>query len=199
MRRWRIVVPALATGGGVSVAIARQSAFIRARTCVTLSKMDARDVSTFLLPAEPRVEPASEADWAAIEALTRTAGLPSAGLAEQFPRAYAVARGAGGVLGVAGLQAFGAFGLLRSVVVRAGHRGAGLGRALVSDRLAAASRAGLEGVYLLTSGAAPWFRNLGFVPALRAAAPRELAESPEFSEACPLSADCLFLPLAASR
>lgn len=138
-----------------------------------------------------QIERATSSDWLAVAALVVEARLPVAGLDDQFPGAYAIVRQAEQVVGVAGLQAHGRFGLLRSLAVREGHRGVGVGRALVSERLAAAQAAGLEGVYLLTVGAASWFARLGFETVGRSSVPSDLLASPEFLDACPISADCM--------
>jgi N-acetylglutamate synthase-like GNAT family acetyltransferase len=130
-------------------------------------------------------------DWAGVTALLAASGLPLSGLEDQFPEVYVVARKAGRVLGVSGLQHHGGFGLLRSVAVDSGHRGLGIGRMLVSDCLATAFAAGVENVYLLTEGAANWFRGFGFERVTREEAPTELMASPEFVDACPASAVCM--------
>jgi amino-acid N-acetyltransferase len=116
---------------------------------------------------------------------------------DQFPGAYALARCGARVIGVAGLEAYGAVGLLRSVAVDTEVRRSGLGSALVADRLDAARATGLEAVYLLTTSASEYFRRFGFVAASREGAPARLAASPEFSDACPASAVCLWLQLRA--
>lgn len=138
-------------------------------------------------------------DRVAISALLAACRLPLSGLEDQFPEAYVVARKAGVVLGVAGLQRHGKVGLLRSVVVDPGHHGLGIGRMLVSERLATAAAAGVDEVYLLTESAVHWFRGFGFAQATRADAPAELRASPEFVHACPASAVCMVARLGAVR
>jgi amino-acid N-acetyltransferase len=145
------------------------------------------------------VEPALSSDWEAIRALLSTAQLPLAGLDDQFPEAYVVIRDGARLAGVAGLQRHGQFGLLRSVAVAEASRRAGLGRALVTERLAAARTAGLQGAYLLTTDAAEWFLRLGFERAARTTVPAELLASPEFIDACPASAACLRVRLERSN
>lgn len=136
--------------------------------------------------------PARAADLAAVLALVEASGLPVDGIAERFPDGYAVAHEPGGRLaGVAGLEIHGAAGLLRSVAVAPAFRGNGLGRRLVDDRLAAATTARLDAVYLLTTSAAEIFRRLGFADARREDAPEEMRRSPEFASLCPSSAQCL--------
>ena len=140
---------------------------------------------TFLIRA------AENADLTSVESLLVRSGLPLDGLKERFPSAYVVARVGDSIIGVAGLEQYGDAGLLRSVAVEDGDRGAGVGRALVSDRLARARELAIERVFLLTTTAAAYFRALGFESAERARAPLAMQRSPEFAGACPASAECL--------
>lgn len=119
------------------------------------------------------------------------AELPLSGLEHQFPEAYVVGRLGGRVIGVAGLQQYNCSGLLRSVAVEDRQRGLGLGRALVEECVRAAGAAGLDAVYLLTTGAATWFGRLGFEPVSRETAPAAILASPEFAGVCPSSAECM--------
>lgn len=120
-----------------------------------------------------------------MRALLVAAGLPSDGLEDQFGPRYAVAEAGGALVGAAGVEVHGAFGLLRSVVVAPSHRGTGLGKALVADRLAWARREGLSAVYLLTTTAPGFFAALGFERCVREAAPAEIRASREFAAVCP--------------
>jgi amino-acid N-acetyltransferase len=139
------------------------------------------------------IEAASAETYGEIEELLSVLHLPTAGLRDQFPGAYAIAFERRSVVGCAGLEIYEDAGLLRSVAVIVAHQGTGIGRALVAERVAAAKRQGLEAVYLLTTTAAEFFVRLGFVPANRAGVPPALASSPEFARACPASAACLRL------
>ena len=134
-------------------------------------------------------EPATPQDRDAIVALLLASDLPVAGLDDAFPDGYVVIRGAEGIDGVAGLERYGNFGLLRSVAVRAGARGAGLGQTLVADRLVAADN--LEAVYLLTTSKADFFRRLGFAEESRASVPAAIRSAPELTTICPSSATLL--------
>ncbi len=137
------------------------------------------------------LEAASDGTFTEIEALLARLDLPTAGLHDQFPRAYVVAIDLGAVIGCAGLETYGTAGLLRSVAVFPPHAKSGIGRALVADRLVAARSQGLETVYLLTTTAADFFARLGFFPTDRAGVRPALGSSPEFARVCPASAACL--------
>ena len=120
-----------------------------------------------------------------MRALLLAAELPPEGLEDQFGPRYAVAEAGGALVGAAGMEVHGAFGLLRSVVVAPSHRGTGLGKALVVDRLAWARREGLATVFLLTTTAPRFFAALGFERAARETAPEEIRSSREFASVCP--------------
>lgn len=131
-------------------------------------------------------EPARHEDRDEVVALLLASDLPVAGVDDAFPAGYVVLRGTDGIHGVAGLERYGAFGLLRSVAVRPDARRAGLGQVLVADRLVAAND--LEAVYLLTTTSADYFRRMGFVEQLRASAPEPIRCAPELASICPSSA-----------
>ncbi|MGD0483169.1 MAG: arsenic resistance N-acetyltransferase ArsN2 [Gemmatimonadales bacterium] len=141
------------------------------------------------------IRPASADDLATVAELVAGAGLPVDGLGDQFPGGYAVAEGGAGLVGVAGMERHGDFGLLRSVAVAASHRGTGLGKALVADRLLWARQARLGAVYLLTTTAADFFAALGFARTARAEAPAPIRASREFSVLCPGTSVLMRLPL----
>ncbi|HYC31607.1 MAG TPA: arsenic resistance N-acetyltransferase ArsN2 [Gemmatimonadales bacterium] len=130
----------------------------------------------------------TEGDLDAVARLLEAAELPREGLGDQWGPGYAVAVEHGDVIGAAGIERYGRFGLLRSVVTERSHRGCGLGEALVGSRLAWAATEGLDGVYLLTTTAAAWFPRLGFEPVERDDLPVEIRESKEFASVCPASA-----------
>jgi len=138
-----------------------------------------------------RIRAARADERDALARLLEAAQLPLDGVDEGFPHRYAVACVGERVVGAAGLETYGAAGLLRSVVVDDSVRGQGLGRALVQERLEHARRLGLGRIFLLTTTAAAYFRALGFAPASRDEAPAEMRASLEFAGVCPASAVCL--------
>ncbi len=141
------------------------------------------------------VVPASTRDLAAITALLNDLELPTAGLVDQFPRAYVTVIRNGAIVGCAGLETYEGGGLLRSVAVSREAQKAGVGRALVAERLGAARAMSLDAVYLLTTTASDYFPRLGFVAIDRSAVAAPVATSPEFASVCPSSARCFVLRL----
>ena len=91
------------------------------------------------------------------------------------------------LVGVVGLEARGGVGLLRSLAVEPGRRGAGLGSELVTaiERLAVAT--GVTDLYLLTTTAEDFFARRGYQCLPREAAPSGIRETTEFSSICPAS------------
>ncbi len=148
--------------------------------------------------SEVILRPARSQDLDAVRALVAAADLPDADVADHFPRAYAVFEERGTVIGSAGLEVHGESGLLRSVAVASSRRGAGIGRMLIEDRLAAARSQSLSGVYLLTTTAPEYFTRLGFQRIARESVPGALHHSSEFATVCPASAICLVKHLGTS-
>jgi amino-acid N-acetyltransferase len=144
------------------------------------------------------IREASREDLDAVRGLIAEAALPQEGLEDQFGSGYAVAVESGRLVGAAGVERYGGYGLLRSVVTAADRQGRGIGEALVRDRLGWAERAGLGSIYLLTTTAAGFFPRLGFAAVERTAVPPEIRASPEFSSVCPSSAVVMHRALARS-
>jgi len=142
-----------------------------------------------------KVRTVTSDDLATIRRMLREAELPTDGLEEQFGAGYAVAMDEGAVIGAAGVERYGRFGLLRSVVVAPQARSRGAAELLVRDRLAWAGTEGLEAVYLLTTTAARYFTRLGFENVDRDALPVEIRDSREFASLCPSTAVAMRRPV----
>lgn len=119
--------------------------------------------------------------------LIAEAGLPVSDLAGGQGLELLGLREGGTLVGVIGLQVLGAVGLLRSLAVSPGRRGAGFGTTLVSDAEALAARVGIGTLYLLTTTAAPFFARLGYETIPRSGAPAAIAGTTQFAELCPVS------------
>ncbi len=137
-------------------------------------------------------------DLPVLEALLAAAGLPTEGVAEWLP-GFVVAEHEGRIVGVAGLEVYGADGLLRSVAVAEEWRGRGLGSALTAEVLAGARRDGLRAVYLLTETAENYFPKHGFRRIARSEVPEPVTHSVEFRELCPASSTVMVTALGPER
>jgi amino-acid N-acetyltransferase len=127
-------------------------------------------------------------DLEPVVALLTAAGLPPEGIEDFFPRGYSVVETGNVIAAAAGVEPYGAIGLLRSVVVETSRQSTGLGRILVADRIDWARRNGILELYLLTQTAEAWFSRLGFRRRQRAEAPEAVRASPQFTTVCPDSA-----------
>ena len=126
-------------------------------------------------------------DRAAVERLLASHQLPIAGIDPTLD-GFVVAESAGAIVGVIGLERWGAFGLLRSAAVDAAWQGRGVGRRLVERILRDAESRELSAVYLLTTTAERWFPAFGFATTPRSEVPDALRSSVELQGACPASA-----------
>jgi len=82
-------------------------------------------------------------------------------------------------------------GLLRSVAVASALRGRGVGTALVSAVETRSLALGLRQLWLLTTTAPDFFRQLGYADTQRNHAPLSIRQSGEFLSLCPSTADCM--------
>lgn len=135
---------------------------------------------------EVKLRRATAGDLPAVKDLLILRSLPLEGVAENFER-YWVAEDERELVGAAGLEVHGRFGLLRSLAVLPTAANAGIGSRLTWQLLEEAVGQGLREVYLLTTTASEFFPRFGFVRLRRKEVPADLLESSEF-EACPSTA-----------
>lgn len=141
---------------------------------------------------------AGAADRAAIEALLRACELPLPGAGAPASLFLVAEDPEGGLIGCAGLEQYGTYGLLRSVAVAPEARGAGLGARLTGAIVTEARRRGLTSLYALTTTAERYFPRLGFAAMDRREIAPAVRESEEFATTCPATAIALRLDLDAS-
>lgn len=142
------------------------------------------------------IRDAQAADLAAIRHLLREVGLPTAGVAEHIA-GFAVAEEAGRIVAAAGLERYGRTALLRSVAAAPAYRGRGIPGALVTRLLRRAAGQGVAEVFLLTTGAAAYFRRFGFEPVAREEVAPDVRRSAEFADACCATAQAMRMRLEA--
>ncbi len=130
----------------------------------------------------------------ALELLGRS-GLSQHGVAERWGHYFVVREDDGRVIGVAGLEVHGEFGLLRSVAVDDDYRGQGLAAALVEATLERARRLGLRKAYLFTTNAQHYFGRHGFTPCAREDAPDPIRASWQSRDGCPAGAVVMTRPV----
>lgn len=146
------------------------------------------------MPVEPVLIELPPSHLLEVRARLKGAGLPYDDIDEPGRRFYRLELG-GAPVGWAGLEAYGADALLRSMVIADHLRGQSQGRLLVSVIAAEARQLGVERLWLLTTTAAGFFAKLGFDTVRREAAPAAVQASREFASLCPASATCMMLEL----
>jgi amino-acid N-acetyltransferase len=152
--------------------------------------MTATDTRSLPLP----IAPAAEADLTGIHWLLQLESLPSSDVRAEALSNFLVCRDRIGVVGVVGLEVYGQFALLRSLVVSSERRGCGLGRRLATAAEDMARASGVTALYLLTTDAAEFFESVGFRRVDRAEAPAQIRATSQFEHLCPATATLMNKP-----
>lgn len=92
------------------------------------------------------------------------------------------------VVGAIGLEMYGQYGLLRSMVVSDASRGKGIAAMLVGNLEEQAGKMGIDEIFLLTETAPDYFLKKGYTEMHRDEVPKPVQASTEFSHVCPASA-----------
>jgi len=131
----------------------------------------------------------------AIRRLLVDAQLPTADIAPGPTQRFLGVRANGNWYGIVAIEPMGDVALLRSLAVTPVMRSQGVGRRLVYAAEALAQSLGAREVYLLTTGAAPYFVRLGFAQTARDDVPALVRGSTQFASVCPASAIAMRKPL----
>ena len=92
------------------------------------------------------------------------------------------------VTSVVGVEIYGNYGLLRSLVVKPALRSIGIADKLIKQLEIRANSKALKAIYLLTETAPDYFAGKGYEKINRNDVPAEIQQSSEFSHVCPQSA-----------
>jgi len=122
-----------------------------------------------------------------IIALLAAEKLPVADLPAKLDN-FVVVKDAEVIIGVAGLEIYGDYGLLRSLAVSPAHRKKGIAKLLLTEIEALAAAKALSAIYLLTETAPGYFSRNNYQQINRTDVPQPVQQSSEFSYACPQSA-----------
>lgn len=136
-------------------------------------------------------------DLDVIIGLLNRSDLPTQDVGAANLASYIVAELDGTVVGVAGMENCGRFGLLRSVAVAPLQRNKGIASMLTSAALERAKIGRKNEVYLLTTTAEHYFSRYGFEKVPRDDTPTEIQSTAEFSRLCPDSAIVMRVILSA--
>lgn len=127
-------------------------------------------------------------DLAAVHALLEECHLPTADIDGRSLAEFVVAEAGESIIGVAGVEQHGRYGLLRSVATSESMRGRGVARTLTRSAIDEARSRGIDEIYLLTTTADGYFPALGFLRVDRESAPMEIRQSSQFTDLCPSTA-----------
>lgn len=103
---------------------------------------------------------------------------------------------AGTAAGIGGLECYGEYGLLRSLVVLERYRGKGLGATIIHHIIEQACSQGIHTLYCLTEDAQQFLSGTGFSIWSRDAAPKPIRQTQQFSSLCPDSAVLMSLDIS---
>ena len=124
---------------------------------------------------------------AGIEAILTAEKLPVGDLPASLDN-FLVAQENGLIIGTAGVEIYGEYGLLRSVAVSPALRNKGVAGKLLEQVENLARTQELKKLFLLTQTAQDYFSRKGYKTISRADVPVEVQQSSEFSSVCPQSA-----------
>ena len=141
----------------------------------------------FLKTPTMNIRKASPLHREAIITLLQSQGLPSGDLPQPLQDFY-VALEEEKVIGLIGMERYGSFGLLRSMVVHPDYRNRHIAERLVQLLEEKAKASGTHHMYLLTETAEAYFGRKGYSTISREDVPAEVQASSEFSHVCPASA-----------
>jgi amino-acid N-acetyltransferase len=140
---------------------------------------------------QPAIRLGQSADFAVVTALLKGAGLPTDDLTSAPDLHLWVLEAEGDVVGVVGIERFGARALLRSLAIAPSYQRRGLGHQLVAQLEQDVQDKGVEQLILLTETAESFFRRIGYEVIDRRYVPEEVKQSAEFRSLCPASAVCM--------
>jgi N-acetylglutamate synthase-like GNAT family acetyltransferase len=135
-----------------------------------------------------RFRSAEAADTSGIRALLEESGLSSEGLEDRLPGTMVSASPGSGVDATSCLEIVDGHGLVRSVAVRPGARGHGLGALAVAASARVARSVGVRHLTLFTRTTSGFYGRLGFRAAALDALPAPVMDSRQAREECAGSA-----------
>jgi amino-acid N-acetyltransferase len=142
------------------------------------------------MPSRIKLREATKKDLPTVQRLLKENDLPFNDIPQIIDRLFMAYRDAD-LVGIAGVEGRGNFGLLRSLVILPSFRGKGYGRELSSKIIEQARLQGIKELYLLTTTAEAFFKRLGFRRIERESAPMAIQDTTEFKELCPGSSVCM--------
>ncbi len=132
------------------------------------------------------IQKASKNDFGKACTLLREANLPTRDLNPLLEHFF-IAIEDNKMIAVMGMDKYGKNGLLRSAIVKTGHRGSGIASALLNQLHEYAKQQEVSTLYLITNTAEKYFEKRGFHKISRDKVPETVLQSKEFNGLCPSS------------
>lgn len=126
-------------------------------------------------------------DLTAIQTLLIQHQLPVDGLTQHIQH-FEVVMANNHLIGVAGVEQYFPFALIRSVAIDAQYQHQHIGKKLIENLLSKLNQAGFTTYYLLTETAPTFFSKLNFHIIQRSEVPLVIQQTQEFATICPASA-----------
>lgn len=133
------------------------------------------------------IQTATEQARTAIISLLQSQKLPTEDLPDVLDHFF-IATEEDQLAGLIGLERYGSYGLLRSMVVHPDYRNRQIAERVVQQLEETAKATGITAMYLLTETAEKYFSKKGYKTITRNDVPQTLMQSSEFSHVCPVSA-----------
>lgn len=133
------------------------------------------------------IKKAIRSDLSEINALLASESLPQVESGDPFDFYCKVVGDENQIVGAIGMEIYGPYGLLRSLVVGTDFRNEGLAENLVASVIDFARKSNVKEIYLLTNTAEKYFAKKGFKCTKRDMVPIDIKKSKEFSSLCPAS------------
>lgn len=127
-------------------------------------------------------------DLPAVKKLLKDLHLPIEGVQDQFKNYIILENQSKELIGVAGLEIYNQFGLLRSVAVHQKFQNKNFGTDMVKKVEEFGKSKNLKEIYLLTETAEKFFSKHGYTIVQRDLVPKVIQASYEYSTACKVSA-----------
>lgn len=140
-----------------------------------------------MLARSVKIASAGQGQRESIISLLKSSKLPTGDLVPSLHN-FLVALDGENVVGAIGLERYGHYGLLRSMVVSNEFRNGGVASELVNRLEKNAEMAGIRILYLFTETAPVYFEKKGYERINREEVPKSVQASSEFSSVCPASA-----------
>ncbi|TCN66408.1 arsenic resistance N-acetyltransferase ArsN2 [Acetobacteroides hydrogenigenes] len=129
-----------------------------------------------------------------VKSLLAANNLPTADISDDAVLLFE-ARQSNEQVGTIGLEKYDGAGLIRSLAVKDGLKGLGIGEKLVNHLLDYCASEQVTELYLLTTTTEKYFEKFGFQQISRDMVSEEIRQTREFKDICPCSAVVMHKPL----